>query len=173
MLIYFDHTFCGTQGSNENLKFDPYMKNAANFPIGPTNPTGISNYAQVKATNLLIKNLARIINSPFALGFASVTPAGYLFPIPNGNISMTGIDICVKWYQGGAFSNSSGTFNNGFYIFAQPRASENASNISATFIVKSGTSVAVIGENRSIPIIGGQFTDIFARGLTVHIYQII
>ena len=42
---------------------------------------------------------------------------------------------------------------------------------SGTFTV-SGTSVQVLFEGRTIPVVGGQFTDSFADGNAIHIYRI-
>jgi hypothetical protein len=132
----------------------------------------ISTYDQGKLTHTLLNNLARILNSPFALGYATVTPHGYLFPTFEPSPANGGIELCCHWYQGGSFTNSSGTFPNGFYIFATTRNSETVTNTSATFTVKSGTTAVVVGESRSIPISAGSFTDTFANAWTVHIYQI-
>ena len=144
------------------------------FPKTIYGGQSISTYNQVKATNGLIRNLARIINSPFALNYASVSPAGYTFPTLHLVLD-NGIEIMCKWYLGGIYTNSSGTFPNGFYIFADVRGSVSQVNISATFTVNDpvATSVNVVGEGRSIPIVGGQFTDTFATAYTVHIYQVV
>jgi hypothetical protein len=133
----------------------------------------ISMYAQAKATDTLVNNLAPIINSPFALGYASVTPAAYVFPTPH-LVWDSGIDLMAKYYTGGAYSNSSGSFSNGFYLFASPRGSESQKNINATFTTADGYSgpVTVVGENRTVQATHGVFTDVFATGSTIHIYQI-
>jgi hypothetical protein len=80
----------------------------------------------------------------------------------------------AKDYTGGSFSNSTGTFGNGFYIFAVPRGSETQTNIQATFTTADGYTgpVTVIGENRTVQATNGAFTDTFAHTSTVHIYQI-
>jgi hypothetical protein len=123
-----------------------------------------------------IADLARIFNSPFALGYCAVSPHGYLFPKPENNWLNGGIELCVHWYQAGAFTGShfynGFNFTNGFYIFATTRNSETVTNTSATFTINdpNASSVNVIGE--SIPIVGGQFTDAFANAWTVHLYQV-
>jgi hypothetical protein len=118
-------------------------------------------YDQAKATDALVTSLAPVINSPFALGYAAVTPGAYVFPAPAQPLA-SGIDIMAK-YSGG-----------GFWIFASPRGSETQANISATFTTADGYSgpVTVAGENRTVQATGGQFTDTFATGATVHIYKI-
>ncbi len=174
-LIYFDHSFAGPEQSDNNM-FDSYYAAASNFPNtgGYANPGGISMYAQVKQTDQLVHQLAAIINSPFAINYVSVTPAAVTCLLPcqvDGStvFSTVGIDVMAKWYTGG------GAYSNGAYIFASPRASETAQNISATFTIadQNATSVTVINEGRTISINSKhQFVDNFATGLTVHIYQV-
>jgi hypothetical protein len=143
------------------------------FETGVLSGASISMYNQAIATHTLVKNLAPIINSPFVLNYASVSPVGYTFPTMNIAWN-NGIEIMAKWYNGGSYSNSTGTFGNGFYIFTDVRGSESQSNISATFtIANTGkTSVPVVGEGRSVTVTNGgtQFTDTFANAYTVHIY---
>jgi len=147
MIIYFTYTFGGSTGS-PLVTFDTIKDPRYQTPWpGQT----ISIYDQMKATNALVKQMAPVINSPFALNYVTVTPAATM---------LDGIDVMAK------FSNGQ------FYIFAMPRTSAVATNISATFTVKSGNSVTVINENRTIPISNGVFTDMFATGNTVHIYQV-
>lgn len=144
MIIYFNHTFGGPQTNDPDNFGNAYFQKVQ---PGQT----ISIYAQAKATNALIKQLAPVINSPTAAGFTTVTPA----PTVNG-----GIDAVAKYSNGV------------FYIFAATRESGTAKNMFATFTVKTGTSVTVINEGRTIPITGGSFTDTFATGNTVHIYRV-
>ncbi len=54
------------------------------------------------------------------------------------------------------------------YLFAGSRGGSGT----ATFTVPSGTTATVIGESRTLPISNGSFTDSFADGDAVHIYQI-
>ena len=168
---------------------------ASQFGFNPNILGGqsISLYNQAIATNGLVTNLAQILNSPFAMSFATVSPAGYNFPTGNTtswgdtikhwyyNLA-NGIEIMAKWYQGGAYTPSSGplsgkTMNNGFYIFADVRGSQSQTNVSATFTVSDTgvTSVPVVNENRNVTLSaasGGKrtFTDTFALASTVHIY---
>jgi hypothetical protein len=62
-----------------------------------------------------------------------------------------------------------------FYIIATTRNSETNTDIPAQFVVNDplATSVNVIGENRSIAIVGGKFSDTFANAWAVHIYQVV
>ena len=137
----------------------------------------ISIYNQAKATNLLIRQLAPVINSPFAKGFLSaVSPHGYIFPVYEQDWLNGGIEACAHWYQGGNITNAGLGLVNGFYIFATTRYGEAASfPVTATFTINdpSATSVNVVGESRSISISGGQFTDSFASAAAVHIYQVV
>lgn len=134
----------------------------------------ISIHDQLVATNGQIKNLARIISAQFALSYASVSPAGYTFPTLHLVLD-NGIEIMTKYYTGGSFTNSLGTFPNGFYIFSTVRGSATQTNIMATFTINDShaDSVNVIGESRVIIISGGQFTDTFATAYTSHIYQVV
>jgi hypothetical protein len=152
--------------------YGQYASTTQGFSTAIQGGQTISVYTQAVATNLLIQQLAAIINSPFALAFASVSPLGYAFPTGNLSIS-SGIDFMVKYYNGKPFTNGAGTFGPAFYIFATTRNSETSTNISATFTVAAGSSAIVIGEGRAIPIIGKQFTDTFANAWTVHIYQVV
>ena len=138
----------------------------------------ISMYAQGADTNKLVENLAPIINSPFALNYASVTPAGYTFPTEDlGWKSTPGIDVSTKYYTGGSFTNSNGTFGNGFYIIASPRASESATNIAATFTIPGNYSgpVNVIDASTGAPttstltVSNHKITDTFAHAYDTQI----
>jgi hypothetical protein len=133
----------------------------------------VSMYAQAAATDALIKNTAPIINSPFALHYASVTPSGYVFPAKHA-VWDNGVDIMSKYYTGGSYSNASGTFGNGFYIFSSVRGSATQANVHATFTTADGYSgpVTVVGENRSLTATNGVFSDTFAKASDIHIYQI-
>jgi hypothetical protein len=160
-LLYF-----GATGSHQNqFGFNPNMLGGQS----------ISLYGQAKATNTLVTNLARVLNSSFAIHYASVNPNGYSFPNWPGFVLTNGIELMSKLYKGGTFTNAAGTFTNGFYIFACVRGSPAQTNLSATFVIAdtSATQANVIGEGRSIPIRNGTFTDTFATAYTNHIYQIV
>lgn len=100
----------------------------------------------VKNINEQVASLASVLNSPDISGYVSVSSSNTLVPV----------DIMVKNY-GGAH-----------YIFAV--AMRNGAT-TATFNVTSGSLVEVIGENRSITISAGSFSDSFA-GYGVHLYKI-
>jgi hypothetical protein len=106
------------------------------------NPALAPQRTAVIAVNARLKALAPVINDRFALGYETHTGQ---------------INTMVK-YSGG-----------NFYIFAAPKASGSQT---ITFIVKSGTTVTVVDENRTLAINGAQFTDSFANENTVHIYKI-
>jgi hypothetical protein len=158
-----------------------YFGTTSNFGTGSTfgfsqsilSGQSISMYNQAIATHTKVKNLAPILNSPFAINFASATPAGYTFPTRH-IVWDNGIEIMAKYFTGGTYSNSTGTFGNGLYIFASVRGSAAQNNIGATFtIANTGkTSVPVVGEGRNVTVTNGgtQFTDTFANAYTVHIY---
>jgi hypothetical protein len=140
---------------------------------------GVTVYNQAKQTNGLITSLAPVLRSPFALGFVSVDPLGYQFPVfHHGNWLGSGIEVMAKWYQGGAKANygpAGINLVNGFYIFATTKNSETITNVSATFRLLSAsghTTATVVGENRTISIVDGIFRDTFPHSWTVHIYQI-
>jgi hypothetical protein len=175
LICYFDHSFSGPGQALNNLSDNP-----SNFYKTLQNGSAVTVYAQTKATDALIAQLAPVINSKFALGYATVSPAGYLFPTPTGGFDGTfnyaqqviqnGVEICTHYYTGG------GALTNGFYIFATTRNAGTDTNISATFTIKNtgATIVTVINESRTINITGGgtTFTDTFANAYTVHIYRI-
>jgi hypothetical protein len=122
-------------------------------------------YDQGKSTHGLLKSLAPVLNSPFALGFASATPHGYTFPVYEQGWLNGGIETMTKLYNGG------------YYIFATTRNSQTVTNAAATFTIKAqaGKTIAtVINEARTIPLTNGgtQFVDTFANASTVHIYRI-
>jgi hypothetical protein len=112
------------------------------------------NYASIRTvvrqTNNLIKALATVLNSSFVDGYvthgANVRSMVKLNEDPNGDGK--------------------------YYIFAG--STENVSS-SATFTVTgvtTGTAFVVGEQQRTIPIVGGQFSDTFANGNAIHIYRI-
>jgi hypothetical protein len=144
-IIYFNHTFTGPNQSDDNVALNFY------HTVGPGQR--ISIYDQIRATDALIKQMAPVINSPTALGYATVSPASQTFG---------GIETLTKYHNGH------------FYIFADTRESETKTKIPATFTIggRTATSVTVVNENRIIPVTNGVFTDTFATGATVHIYEV-
>ena len=166
-LNYFSATTDDGLGSTDG--FDPTIQGGQS----------ISTYNQAKATNTLVGNLARIINSPFALGYASDNLGGYVFPTRH-IVWDNGLDISTHYYTGGSFTNSSGTFGNGFYIFASVRGSESQTNVKATFTLPSGDSasgsipyICACSPTQStgtVTVNNHQFTDTFAKATDVHIY---
>jgi hypothetical protein len=98
----------------------------------------------VRSTNRLIAQLAPVLNASFADGFA---------------IADTSVRIMTKFHR------------DRYFVFAGSK--ENAASI-ATISLKgfnSGTAT-VIGENRTIPISNGRFSDNFEDGNAIHIYRI-
>jgi hypothetical protein len=151
-VVYFNHTFAGPAVSDDNLAEAYYQT------VRPAQT--ISMYNQVKTTDALVKQMAPVLNSPTAFNYISVNRPGY----QDGKVTslFSGIEVMAK-------------DNNGqFYIFTDTRDSMTQSNIPATFTLadKNATSVAVIGENRTIAVTNGVFTDTFATAPTVHIYRV-
>ncbi len=100
--------------------------------------------AAVKSTNQLVTQLAPVLNAPFADGFVSAGPS---------------VRTMAKFHD------------NKYYVFAGSK--ENAASTPTLSLsgVDSGTAT-VIGENRTIPISNGRFSDSFADGNAIHIYRI-
>jgi hypothetical protein len=149
--------FGGTAG-NVGFNF-----NQMGFAPSIISGEAISLYDQAKVTNALVTNVARILNSPFALGYATVTPLGYAFPTRvargdpsdprNFSFGSNGIEIMAKSYQDGSFTPSSGplkgyTVGNGFYIFTCVRGSPSQTNIAANFTIANtgSSSVTVLND---------------------------
>jgi hypothetical protein len=127
-IIYFNHSFGGPNPTQHCLREPPCA----------------AVRAAVKSTNQLIKQLASVLNAPFADGFASASPA---------------VQAMAKLHE------------SKYYVFAGSK--ENVAS-TATFSlsdVDNGTAT-VIGENRTIPISNGRFTDGFEDGNAIHIYRI-
>jgi hypothetical protein len=98
----------------------------------------------VTALNARITRLAPVLNSQDAVGLATSTGS---------------VDILAKWNAGAP------------YVFAHERENQ-SETVTFTLAGGVGTSVTVVDENRTIPVVKGQFSDSFADGNTVHIYQI-
>ena len=130
----------------------------------PLSGETISNYDQIATTDALVQSLASVINSPFAIGYVSVSPAAQYLDHTHDD---AGFDVMAKYHNvvGG---------DNKFYIFAMPRVAATAGQ-SATFTIANtgATQVTVINESRTISVTGGTtFSDTFSTGNTVHIYRV-
>lgn len=116
--------------------------NVSNAGFPATSVGGTTNAAQATATNYLVENLAPIINSPFALNFATNSIGGYVFPTEHLTLD-NGLDMSVHYYTGSRFTNSAGTFGPGFYIFVSVRGSESQTRpITSTFTLPSSDTTA-------------------------------
>ena len=102
--------------------------------------------AALKIVNEGITSLAPVLNSPSTIDYAKVSSSNTEIPV----------DIMTKNY---------GKSNYLFAVAMRP------GDTKATFEVKSGKRVEVIGENRTIKIKKGQFTDDFSY-YAVHLYKI-
>jgi hypothetical protein len=96
--------------------------------------------------NQQIKALAPVLNSPSVTDYASVTPENPEIPI----------DIMAKSYRKDK------------YLFA---VAMKEGQTKATFKVKSGKRIEVLGENRTISIKKGAFSDDFSS-YGVHLYKV-
>lgn len=114
-------------------------------------------HAKVKAVNAKVQSLAPVLNSQSYYN-TTVVVNGYTyyrFTFSNGT------DTMLKSYNGNA------------YIFAGLGMGHATG--SKTFTLPAGvtgTTVTVVGESRTIPVSGGQFSDSFAAEYTHHVYQI-
>ena len=105
--------------------------------------------AGVKAINAEITSLAPVLNTASISNAATVASQNTAVPV----------DIMVK-RQGGAL-----------YVFAvamRPGATQ------ATFTLRGGGNgtATVLGESRTVPVVGGSFADGFAADYAVHLYRI-
>jgi hypothetical protein len=100
----------------------------------------------VSQINKQVISLAAVLNSPDTRGYATVSASNPSVPV----------DILTK---------KSGKNN---YIFA---VAMRRTETTATFKVKSGRTVEVIGEDRTIQIKKGKFSDAFS-GYGVHLYRV-
>jgi hypothetical protein len=100
----------------------------------------------MKEVNFQVQSLARVLNSPTTKGFATVESSNNGVPI----------DIMTK---------NQGKEN---YIFA---VAMRPGSTSATFKIKEGKKVEVIGENRTIKVKNGKFSDDFLD-YAVHLYKV-
>ena len=152
-IIYFDHSFSGPGTGNVGVEQSYFQT------VQPGQTISID--GQITATDALVKQLAPVLNSPFALHYVTVSPAGYTYNTPTLSLS-GGIEVMAKDYNGQ------------FYIFADTRDSETQHNLPAVFTLNdpNATSVTVVNENRTISVVNGFFSDTFANASTVHIYQV-
>jgi hypothetical protein len=98
----------------------------------------------VMAVNKQVTELAPVLNSPFVDGLLTT----------NGTV-----DTAVKAYNGA------------FYVLAGS-AQPAGQTVTFTNECTTATTATVLGENRTLPVSGGTFTDTFADGNAVHLYQL-
>lgn len=127
-IVYFNHSFGGPAETQHVLREPAYA----------------AVRAAVTETNRRIRELAVVLNAPFADGLVT---AG------------DGVDVMAKYLDGA------------FHIFA---GSRRAGRQTVTFSLRCEArgGVAVAFEDRSIAVEGRTFTDVFADGNAVHIYRI-
>ena len=107
-------------------------------------PAYVAVRAAVKSTNQLVTQLAPVLNAPFADGFVSASPS---------------VRTMAK------------SHHNKYYVFAGSKENEASTPTFSLSGVDSGTAT-VIGEDRTISISNGRFSDHFADGNAIHIYRI-
>ena len=99
--------------------------------------------ATVKSTNQLITQLAPVLNAPFADGFLTAGPS---------------VRAMAKFHE------------SKYYVFAGSKETVASTAMFSLLGVDNGTAT-VIGENRTIPISNGRFSDGFEDGNAIHIYR--
>jgi hypothetical protein len=105
------------------------------------------NRAAASQVNAQIKSLAPVLNAPFVTSGHSATD------------TMTGtVRYMIKW-SGGKF-----------YLFAG--ADRGGGNATFSLPCVGNATAVVEGENRSLPVTGGSFTDSFADKNATHIYRL-
>jgi hypothetical protein len=101
-------------------------------------------HAAVKSTNQLIAQLAPVLNAPFADGFVRAGPS---------------VRAMAKFHE------------KKYYVFAGSKENVGSTATFSLSELDKGTAT-VIGENRTIPISNGRFSDSFEDGNAIHIYGI-
>ncbi|GAA1956392.1 hypothetical protein [Agromyces allii] len=99
---------------------------------------------EVTALNRQLLDLAPALNAPFVDGLLRIDG---------------GAEAAVK------------LVDDGFTVFAGATRA-NDGDVSFTIGCRSATSALVVGEDRSIPIVDGRFSDRFADGDAVHVYRL-
>jgi hypothetical protein len=100
--------------------------------------------AEVTSTNAQITALAPVLNAPTVVGATRTKGA---------------VDTLTKW---------SGDH---YYVFAGSR-DPNGESVTFDLACTRDAVATVLGENRTVPITGGTFSDTFADGNAVHLYRI-
>ncbi|MFN0088926.1 MAG: hypothetical protein ACKVWR_01445 [Acidimicrobiales bacterium] len=100
--------------------------------------------ASVKDVNGKIRQLAPVLNSPFLEGYATSTAQ---------------LNLMAK------------AAGSGVHVFAAPR-SRTAQTATIRLAGVANATATVLFENRTIPVVNGQFVDTFANHTTVHVYRI-
>jgi hypothetical protein len=146
-IIYFNHSFGGPNQTQHALREPPYA----------------AERAVVKTTNAQITRLAPVLNSPTVVSGWSQGP---------------GTTAMVKWAEGrkakkGCKSKKGRKCKKAkgyLYVFAGSRGSPVEGRFSLPCV--GDTKAEVIGENRTIPVRKGFFSDHFADANAIHIYRI-
>lgn len=126
-------------------------------------------HAAVKAVNAQVQALAPVLNTQSYYNTTRVVNGFTYYQYSFNN----GTDTMLKTYNGSAYifaalgmKCNNSTCSNGGTVDAPG---------SKTFTLPAGvtgTTVTVVGENRTLPVTGGTFTDTFAAEYSHHIYQI-
>jgi hypothetical protein len=99
----------------------------------------------VVSVNAQIKALAPVLNSP---------------SLSSGFTASANVRAMAKWD------------GHNFYVLAGSAANGGAFQANFAIPCVGNATATVLGENRTIPVSGGSFTDSFADGNAVHIYRI-
>ena len=127
------------------LLYFTWSADSSNAGFPTTSVGGTTMAAQGTATDDLVESLAPIINSPFALNYATNSAGGYAFPTEHLELD-NGVDESVHYYTGNTFTNSAATFGPGFYIIVTPRGSESQTMPeTVTFTLPSGDTTPAGG----------------------------
>jgi hypothetical protein len=113
----------------------------------------------VKDVDAQLQQLAPVLNDDFADGYVTVTaPCNSCANSVKAHVTQ-GVRAMAKYHNGS------------FYVFAGNN--DNASK-TATFTIAGAPTgtVNVVNENRTLTITNGTFSDTFADGTTIHIYQL-
>lgn len=126
-IVYFNHSFAGPCVSQHVLR-----------------DCGSRLRDQVRAVNRQLRDLAPVLNAPFAINAISAGP---------------GADIAVKAHDGELYVIGTSTKTEPNVVDFQARC-------------EVGATVEVLGEDRSIPMEGQKWSDEFSTPNSVHIYRL-
>src|SRR5262245_14023525 len=180
-IVYFNHTFGGPNQTQHILRDG----------INPGSPYA-SIRSMVTATDAQIAHLAPVLNSPTVISGTSHNPGTTaMVKWPEGGKAKKGCKSkrgkkqrrkCKKGKRRAAASKKHkkgckskkkcrrARPNGDLYVFAGSAGSSVDGRFSLPCV--GNTQAAVLGENRSVPVQHGSFSDHFADGNAIHIYRV-